>query len=63
MKKQRKTSAQVQALKAYNFILQQEERYLSSVFVTERGRAEYDAKRDKAYQTCISVGLTEKTGL
>jgi hypothetical protein len=63
MKKLRRTSAQVKALKAYNFILQQEERYLSSVFVTEKGRAEYDAKRDRAYQACLVVGLDETTGL
>lgn len=61
--KKRKTSAQVKALKAYNFAVQQEDRYLGSVFVTPKGQAEHEAKREVAYQACLALGMTHEHGL
>ncbi len=62
-KKTRKTPAQVKALKAYNFALSQEDRYLGSVFVTPMGQREYEAKTAAAYAECKRLGMDHTHGL
>ena len=44
-KKHRKTPEQVKALKAYNFAVAQEDRYMGSVFVTPIGQREHLVQR------------------
>ncbi len=61
--KTRKTPAQVKALKAYNFAVAQEDRYLGSVFVTPMGQREYEAKTAAAYEACKRLGLDYRHGL
>ena len=46
----KKTAAQAKALKAYNFALAQEDRYLDSVFVTAQGQARVEAATKAAYE-------------
>lgn len=59
----RRTPAQVKAIKAYNYALQQEDRYFGSVFVTAQGaRAQY-AKTKVAYDACIALGMDHRHGL
>lgn len=62
-RKPRLTKAQSTALKAYNFALAQEDRYLGSVFVTPQGQREVEAKTAAAYQACKSLGMTHEHGL
>lgn len=62
-KRKRNTPAQVKALKAYNFALAQEDRYLGSVFVTPSGQREYEAKTAAAYQACKDLGMNHENGL
>jgi len=62
-KKPRKSSAQVKALKAYNFALAQEDRYLGSVFVTPAGQARVEATTKAAYEACKALGMTHEHGL
>lgn len=63
MKKARRTPAQMKALKAYNFALAQEDRYLGSVFVTPKGQAEVEEKTRIAYDACKALGMTHEHGL
>jgi hypothetical protein len=62
-KKPRKTSAQVKALKAYNFALAQEDRYLGSVFANAAGQARVEATTKAAYEACVKLGMTHEHGL
>jgi hypothetical protein len=57
------STAQKAALKAYNFALAQEDRYLGSVFVTPAGQREMEAKTKVAYEVCKSLGMTHEHGL
>ncbi len=59
----RKTPAQVKALKAYNFALAQEDRYLGSVFVTPVGQRAIEAKTKEAHDACVRLGMTWEHGL
>jgi hypothetical protein len=61
--KARFTKAQREALKVYNFAVQQEDRYLGSVFVTPKGQAEYEAKTKAAYEKCVALEMTHEHGL
>ena len=61
--KTRKTPAQSKALKAYNFALQQEDRYLGSVFVNAYGQRKIEAKTKVAYDACKLLGMTHEHGL
>jgi hypothetical protein len=61
--KPRKTPAQVKALKAYNFALAQEDRYLGSVFANAAGQARVEAVTKAAYEACITLGMTHEHGL
>lgn len=63
MKKPRLTPAQKKALDSYKFALQQEDRYLGSVFVTVQGQRDIEAKTQKAYEHCKSLGMTYEHGL
>jgi hypothetical protein len=56
-------AAQKTALKAYNFALAQEDRYLGSVFVTAAGQRDKEAATQKAYQACKQLGMTCEHGL
>lgn len=59
----RRTSAQIKALKAYNFALRQEDRYMGSVFVNAHGQREHEARTKEAYNRCIALGMTHEHGL
>jgi len=61
--KTRLNPAQKAALKAYNFALAQEDRYLGSVFVTAQGQRDIEAKTQAAYQACKTLGMTHEHGL
>jgi hypothetical protein len=61
--KVRKTPAQAKALAAYNFALQQEDRYLGSVFVTRAGQERVEAATKAAYDACVRLGMTHEHGL
>lgn len=63
MTKIKLTRDQRAALKEYNFRLQQEDRYLGSVFVTGHGQREIEAKTKIAYDRCVSLGMTWAHGL
>jgi hypothetical protein len=57
------TPEQKKALAAYNFALQQEDRYLGSVFVNPSGQREKEAKTKAAYDRCKALGMTHEHGL
>jgi hypothetical protein len=57
------TPAQKAALKAYNFALAQEDRYLGSVFVTPGGQRDREAKTQAAYAAATRLGMTHEHGL
>lgn len=57
------TREQKAALKAYNFALQQEDRYLGSVFVNPVGQRSIEAKTKEAYDKCKALGMTHEHGL
>jgi len=59
----RKTKEQVAALKAYEYALRQEDRYLGSVFVTTSGQRDIEAKTAAAYAECKRLGMTYEHGL
>ena len=59
----RKTPAQAAALRAYEYALRQEDRYLGSVFVTPAGQREVEAKTRAAYEACKALGMTYEHGL
>ncbi len=59
----RRTPAQMKALRAYNFALSQEDRYLGSVFVTPQGQVEYETKTKAAYEACKALGMGWEHGL
>ena len=61
--KARLTKAQKAALKAYNFALMQEDRYLGSVFVNSFGQAKAEAKTKAAYDACKRLGMDYTHGL
>ncbi len=63
VKQVRKTPAQSKALKAYNFALAQEDRYLGSVFVTPKGQADIEAKTAAAFAACKALGMGVEHGL
>tara|TARA_R110000796_G_scaffold252537_2_gene387453 strand:- start:578 stop:784 length:207 start_codon:yes stop_codon:yes gene_type:complete len=62
-KKVRRTPAQVKAIKAYNFALQQEDRYFGSVFVNSVGERAQLAKTKVAYDACKALGMDHRHGL
>ena len=57
------TKQQREALKAYNYALQQEDRYMGSVFVTSHGQRLQEAKTKTAYDYCKRLGMTYEHGL
>jgi predicted TIM-barrel fold metal-dependent hydrolase len=57
------TRDQKQALVDYEYQLRQEDRYLGSVFVTPQGQREVEEKRRRAYERCVSLGMTPEHGL
>jgi ABC-type enterochelin transport system substrate-binding protein len=63
VKKVRKTPAQKKALDAYNFAVQQEDRYLGSVFANEKDAREHEAKVKAAYDECKRLGMGVEHGL
>ena len=62
-KRPRLTSAQIKALKAYEFAERQEDRYMGSVFVTAAGQRDYEAKTRAAYEACKALGMDHTHGL
>jgi len=62
-KKTRKTPAQAKALRAYNFALAQEDRFLGSVFANRVGAARHAGLVALAYQACLKLGMTHEHGL
>ena len=63
MLKKRLTKDQRKALKEYNFRVQQEDRYLGSVFVTPFGQRKVEAETRVAYEKCLKLGMTYDHGL
>ena len=63
MNKIRLTKDQKCALKAYEYCLRQEDRYLGSVFVNAAGQRDIEAKTRAAYERCKSLGMTYEHGL
>jgi hypothetical protein len=61
--KVRLTPAQKKALAQYNFCLQQEDRYLGSVFVNAHGQRQVEAKTAAAHEECKRLGMTWEHGL
>ncbi len=61
--KKRLTREQKKALDSYNYALQQEDRYLGSVFVTSVGQARHEEKTQAAYDRCVALGMTHEHGL
>jgi len=61
--KARLTKEQKKALTDYNYALQQEDRYLGSVFVTPQGQHDLEAKSFAAYQKCHALGMRHEHGL
>jgi hypothetical protein len=59
----RLNAKQKAALKAYNFAVAQEDRYLGSVFVTAAGQREKEAATQRAYEACKQLGMTHEHGL
>lgn len=59
----RKTSEQKKALENYKFAVQQEDRYLGSVFVNAHGQRQHEEKVRAAYEACKNLGLTHEHGL
>jgi hypothetical protein len=57
------TKEQRIALKAYEFALAQEDRYLGSVFVTPQGQRDKEAATRAAYERCKALGMTHEHGL
>ncbi|HLG28768.1 MAG TPA: hypothetical protein VI387_01040 [Candidatus Brocadiales bacterium] len=57
------TKEQKKALAAYRFALQQEDRYLGSVFVTPTGQRRIEANTQEAYGRCKRLGLGMEHGL
>ena len=57
------TKLQRAALKSYNFALQQEDRYLGSVFVTPSGQRAIEEKTRAAYENCKRLGMDYSHGL
>ncbi len=51
------TKAQRDAVKAYEYALQQEDRYLGSVFVTPMGQRAIEAKTKAAHDHAVSLGV------
>jgi cell division protein FtsN len=63
MKRPRLTPAQSKAIKAYNYALQQEDRYLGSVFVTAQGQRAAEERTKAAYTACKALGMDHTHGL
>ena len=61
--KQRLTKDQRSALKAYNFAVSQEDRYLGSVFANAFGQRDYEVKTKAAYDQCKRLGMDYHHGL
>lgn len=61
-KTKRKTPDQKKAYDHYKLMERMEDNYLGSVFVNQRGQEEWQAKTRKAYEACISLGLTYENG-
>lgn len=61
--KTRLTKDQRTALKAYNFAVAQEDRYLGSVFANPLGQREHEAKVKAAYEQCKRLNMDYNHGL
>ena len=59
----RERKEQKAALAAYRFAIQQEDRYLGSVFVTPSGQRRYEELTKAAYDKCKRLGLGIEHGL
>lgn len=59
----RLSKEQKKALHDYNFRLKEEDRYFGSVFVNKYGGELIKAKTKKAYDRCLSLGMTYEHGL
>jgi hypothetical protein len=61
--KKKLSPAQKKALAAYNFALQQADRYMGSVFVNPTGQKRYEALTTAAYEACKRLGMGVEHGL
>ena len=63
MKKVRLTKDQKVALAAYNFAVAKQDRYLGSVFVTDKGQKDLEKATQLAYEKCKALGMDHNHGL
>src|ERR1700681_4491667 len=63
MQKVKLTPTQKKALNHYNFCLQQEDRYLGSVFVTPSGQERGENRTRDAHEACKALGMDWTHGL
>jgi len=56
------TKEQKKALKAYEFALRQEDRYMGSVFANAYGQRQHEAKVSAAHAECKRLGMTHEYG-
>ncbi len=61
--KVRLTPQQKKAYAAYRFAMQQEDRYMGSVFVNSHGQRQHEAKVRAAYEECKRLGMGTDHGL
>ena len=57
------TPEQKKAKDAYSFALQQEDRYLGSVFANQIGQRKVESKTKEAYDRCLRLGMNWEHGL
>ena len=57
------TKEQKDALSEYVYAVQQEDRYLGSVFVNPVGQRDIEAKTAAAYKRCKDIGMDYRHGL
>lgn len=55
--KTRLTKEQREAVKAYEFALAEEDRYLGSVFANQIGQRKYEAKTKAAHDRAVALGV------
>lgn len=63
VKQVRRTRAQIEAYRAYQFAERQYDRYMGSVFVNAPGQRDYENKVTAAYQACKALGMGIEHGL
>lgn len=61
--KKRRTPAQVKALNRYKLMMQMEDNYMGSVFVTPAGAYRHGMETLRAHNACVALGMGPEHGL